>query len=250
MRAGDHMTNQQKMPSGAFNKEHAAEYDIRWKPLASITDTLHLFSRSALNTLPDDAHILCAGVGTGADILAFAETYPGWRFTGFDPSEAMLDVCKKRMDDAGLAGRYTLHQGYIEDLPPSEPFDGAVSFLVSHFITEEKERSGFYRAIADRLKPGALYLNADLAADFNDASFDDLMKIWLSTIAIAGMGTEGQANYRKMFGRDVAAHTPQQVEAMIAASGFTKPVRFYQAALICAWLAHKPKPNRRFWRQP
>lgn len=245
------MTNQQDMPSGAFKKEHAANYDDRWKPLAAITDALHLFSRSALTSLPDDAHILCAGVGTGADILAFAEAYPGWQFTGFDPSEDMLDVCRDRMDEAGLAGRYTLHQGYIDDLPPTAPFDGAVSFLVSHFITHAKKRAEFFRAIADRLSPGALYLTADLAADFNDPTFDDLMDIWLGTIAMAGMNAEGQANYRKMFRKEFAAHTPVEVEKMIEASGFNRPVQFYQGGLIRAWAAQKPEsePNRRFWRR-
>jgi tRNA (cmo5U34)-methyltransferase len=226
-------------PSGAFDKEHAEAYDARWKPLSALNGALHLLSRAALEDLPPDARILCAGVGTGAEILYLGGIFPGWRFVGFDPSDAMLDVCRARVEAAGLAGRFDLHHGFIDTLPESAPFDAATSFLVSHFLTDAAERGGFFRALAARLRPGGVLLNADLAPDKDDPSYPRLMKTWLATMAIAGMDEAGRERYEEMFSKAVAAQTPDEVEALIAANGFDAPVRFYQAAMIYAWVCRK-----------
>ena len=226
-------------PSVAFDKEHAAAYDARWKPVSALSEALHLLARGALKDLPADARILCAGVGTGAEVLYLGKVFPGWRFVGFDPSAAMLEVCRARLESAGLGARCDLHHGFAGTLPASEPFDAATSFLVSHFLTDSGERGAFFRTLAQRLRPGGVLVNADLAPDKRDPGYPDLMRIWLATMSLAGMDEDKQAQYKKMFGEMVAAHTPEQVEALIAANGFSHPARFYQAGMIYAWLCRK-----------
>ena len=223
----------------AFDKEHAANYDAQWKPLAALSGALHLLTRSVLGNLPPNARILCAGVGTVAELLYLADAFPEWRFVGFDPAEAMLAVCRNRVEAAGVAARCELHHGYIETLPESEPFDAATSFLVSHFLTDTAERNAYFTAIADRLSSGALFANADLVPDFDDHGHEDLMQVWLGVMALAGSDAQRQEKYKEMFGKAVAAHTPQEVEQMIKAGGFTKPVRYYQAAMIQAWFCRR-----------
>ncbi|PQA88213.1 class I SAM-dependent methyltransferase [Hyphococcus luteus] len=226
-------------PSQPFNKDHAEAYDARWKPLSPLSEAMHLLSRGALDGLADNARILCAGVGTGAEILYLGKIYPGWRFTGFDPSEAMLGVCRANLDAAGLSDRCELHHGVVDTLPQSAPFDAATSFLVSHFLTDTDERGAFFHAVAQRLRPGGVFVNADLAPDRSDSSYPALMDIWLNTLALADMDEAGRDRYEEMFGKAVAAHTPEEVEALIAANGFDRPVRYYQAAMIYVWAARK-----------
>lgn len=228
-------------PEDAFNKEHAELYDARWKPLAAIGEALHLLARGALKDLPEDARILCAGVGTGAELLYLAKVFPGWRFVGFDPSAPMLDVCRARLKEAGFSDRCTLHHGYGDSLPPGDPFDAATSFLVSHFLIDAQARGAFFQTLAKRLRPGGLLLNADLAPDKADPSYPVLMGVWLETIALAGMDEAGRERYEKMFGVEVAAHAPASVETLIAENGFETPVRFYQAAMIYAWICRRRK---------
>lgn len=69
-----------------------ASYDARWAPLAPLRDCLHLQIGLILRHLPDNARILCVGVGTGAEIIALARQFPGWRFLASDPSEP---ICGK-----------------------------------------------------------------------------------------------------------------------------------------------------------
>ena len=219
------------MTEAAFNKAHAAGYDDQWKALASIANALYLLMRGAFETLPEKARILCAGAGTGAEILYLAQTFPGWRFVGFDPSEAMLDVCRERLEAAGIADRCELHVGYVHELPESEPFDAATSILVSHFITDAKERAAYFQALSERIKPGGLFINADLAPDKTNPGFACLLDIWLGTIAVTGMTAEKREQYKTMFGETVAAHTPDEVETMLSENGFPAPVHFYQAMI-------------------
>ena len=44
---------------------------------------------------PSDAQILVLRAGTGLEIKAFVEAYPGCRFDGVDLSAAMLDVARE-----------------------------------------------------------------------------------------------------------------------------------------------------------
>ena len=103
--------------------------------------------------LPAAANLLVIGAGTGAELARLAALNPRWRFVAVDPSEAMLDQARRRLD---AAARVTWFAGTADDLPPSDDrFDDAVSLLVSHFLPVTGEKERFFAAIAAWLKPGA-----------------------------------------------------------------------------------------------
>lgn len=219
-----------------FDEEHAAIYDSQFGNMAPMRDGLNLTATLALAPLPADAHILCAGAGTGAEVLTLAAAHPGWRFCLADPATAMLAVARQKLDAAGYLGRCTFHDGYLETLEQGARYDGATSLLVSHFLTDTGEREAYFREIATRLKPGALFVNADLASDLDDAGFESLMNIWIRGMQASEMAAGQKTQYRENFGNAFAAHTPQAVEAMMKAAGFGDPVQIYQGMLIRSWV--------------
>lgn len=89
----------------------AATYDQQWSKLVALRDCLHLLLGSVFATLPPAARILCVGAGTGAEIPALAERYPGWFFTAVEPSPAMLSACRERAEAQGYAQRLPLSRG-------------------------------------------------------------------------------------------------------------------------------------------
>lgn len=224
------------VPTGAksfFNEEAAALYDERFARLAPLRDAMQLATRMVFSELPEQAHILCVGAGTGAEALMLGDAYPGWRFTLVEPAGAMLAVARKKCEAAGLTSRCTFHEGFLESLPPGPEFDGATAILVSQFLTDPPQRQEFFRGIAQRLSPGGLFVSADLSGD--SANKDKVLQIWLKLMEHNGANAEQVAGYLEAYNRDFACSDTDQVEALITGAGFEPPVRFLQAVLIQAW---------------
>lgn len=220
-----------------FDEEHAASYDDRFAKLAPFRDALHLATRIALTELPAEAHILCVGAGTGAEVLDLARAFPRWRFTALDTSTPMLSRCRVRVNDAGLRDRVRFHEGDIHGLPADAgPFHGATAILVSQFLVEPDRRRCFFRSIAERLPAKAPLVFADLAADELDG---ELMQLWKGVWRFAGAPEENIEGMAKSFGRMVSVVAPQEVERLVVSGGFDAPTRIFQTVFIHGWLARR-----------
>lgn len=220
-----------------FNQEMAEAYDRRNAGLRPISDSLHFLMGLALKDLPDDARVLCVGVGTGAEILALARVYPGWTFVGVDPSGEMLGVARHRLSEAGVLDRCALIEGYVGDVAETG-FDAVVSLLVAHFI-QRADRPGFYRAIHDRLKPGGRFLSAEISADLDAATFPAMLEDWKQVQTLMGATPDSLARLADMMRDVLGVLPPEETEALWRDAGFGLPVNFFQAFMIRGWHARK-----------
>jgi tRNA (cmo5U34)-methyltransferase len=217
-----------------FDAARAARYQERWARLAPLNRAIHLIAVAALAELPEGSWVLCVGAGTGAELGALAGQHPSWRFTAVDPSGPMLEICRARMAEQGVADRCTFHEGTLESLPEAEPFDAATSLLVSHFLVDRAQRVSFFRQIRERLKPGAPLLTADLSAPGVGGPLADA---WTSLLVYAGLEAEEIAAYLDRLGKQVALLPSREVEDIVTEGGFEQVTRVYQAVWMCAWLA-------------
>lgn len=224
------------VPASFADKENAAAYDDRFAKMAPMRDALHLVAGAVLADLPENAHILCVGAGTGAELLAFARRFPQWRFTAVDPAAAMLEICEKKAVEAGIRDRCEFHAGYLDSLP-REGFHAATSIPVSQFILDWDARRGFFEEIAGRLLPGGLLVSADLSADLASEEYQTELEVWLNIFRYTGMAPEIVGRLREAYGRDVAVSRREDIQALIASAGFEQPVHFLQTSLIHAWFA-------------
>jgi tRNA (cmo5U34)-methyltransferase len=231
-------------PQAFFDQKVAAGYDQQWSKLAPLRETLNLLMGAVLADVRDDARILCVGVGTGSELVALAQRFPGWRFTGVEPSTPMLEVCLRKVEDSGVSSRCEFHGGYLDTLPQSEPFDAATSLLVSQFLLERESRIGFFREIAGRLRPGGYLVSSDLAADTDAPSYQALLQVWFRLMSGANVSSENLERMRAAYGRDLALLPPNEVAKVIAAGGFDTPILLLQTGLIHTWVARRPAaPN-------
>lgn len=222
-----------------FDRKCASGYDRQWSRLAPLREALHLLIGAVLADLGAEARVLCVGAGTGPELIFLAERSPGWRFVAVEPSAPMLEVCRRKAEERGIADRCEFHEGYLESLPPGEAFDAATSLLVSQFILGRAARSAFFREIADRLRPGGYLVNADLASDARPAAYRVLLDAWFRLMRAGDLTAEAVETMRAAYDRDVALLPPDEVGAIIAAGGFDAPVQFLQTGLIHAWLARR-----------
>ncbi|MBI1197463.1 MAG: methyltransferase domain-containing protein [Phenylobacterium sp.] len=220
-----------------FTQEVADGYDRRNSALAPVSDCLHFLVRLVLADLPDDARVLCVGVGTGAEILSLATAYPGWSFVGVDPSEEMLAIARRRLTQAGVMHRCELLHGYAADAPPNG-FDAAVALLVAHFIKRD-DRQAFYCAIHDRLKPGGVLVSAEISGDPDAPDFPAMLEDWKRIQSLMGATPDSLANLDRMMRDVLSVLAPGETEALWEACGFPRPIPFFQAFMIRGWHAAK-----------
>lgn len=221
-----------------FNSEFSRQYDTCNARLREINDNLHLLISLLLNDLPDDARILCVGVGTGSEIFRLAGPHPGWRFTGIDPSPDMLEVCADKLQMAGISERCSLMEGYLDDVPADAPYDAILCLLVTHFILDG-ERGGIYRQMAARLKEKGRVIIAEIAGDMSADNFDDQLAGWTAMHAAASQTARAPNVIKAQLKERLLLLPPERTEAIIANAGFSTPQRFFQSLLIHAWMARK-----------
>ena len=142
-----------------FGADRAPHYDAQASISLAGIHAAYELGVSALTAQldgQDAASLLFVGLGTGAELLPYTRfDVPGWRFTGVEPSDAMLAVARKRLEAEGLLSRTHLHVGELHTLPPGPPFDAAQMMGVLHHVEGEEARLSLLREVTRRLKPGA-----------------------------------------------------------------------------------------------
>lgn len=221
-----------------FDQKAASSYDKKATLWASGREALFSFMRLILSELPADAQILCVGAGTGTEMIALAQAFPQWQFTAVEPASAMLEVCQRKAEESGITSRCTFHEGYLDSLPASEPFDAATCLLVSQFLKQAEARSRFFGQIAQRLRPGGLLISSDLVLGMSPPVYQSLIEVWLRMQGL-GWSEEDIEKMRAVWSLHIAALTPPEVEAIIAAGGFDTPVLFFQTLFIHAWFSKR-----------
>lgn len=225
----------------AFSKGHAATYDDQWKKLAPIMNGMHFLMRILLKNLPEEAHILCVGAGTGAEIMAMAEAFPRWKFTAVEPAGAMLNEFRFKAEQAGITSRCTFHEGFLNTLPETQKFDAATAILVSQFMFLKDNRINFFEEIYQRLKPGAFFISADLATPDNEDLYENLKDFWARALMYADFSEEKARAATSGWKVSVSVIRPAEISELISAAGFQKPTIFYQSLFIHAWYSIVPE---------
>ncbi len=229
--------NQEELKS-VFDKQ-ASGYEEQQKKLAPVHNGLYFQLEWILSELPEDARILCVGLGAGAELSYLASRFPGWRFTAVEPSGAMLEVCRQRAQQEGFFSRCTFHEGYLESLPDIGLHDAATCFMVSQFILDKEARSAFFRSIAGRLRQNGILVSADLSSSVGTAEYEALLKNWVTMLHAANVPADAIARTHSAWAKDVAILPPEDVKAIIKRGGFNNPVQFYQAGFVHAWFSRR-----------
>lgn len=232
------MTKNPSTPVDFFTPELAERYDERNSKLSAISDNLHFLIRLTLERLPARSKILSVGAGTGADILSLAKAYPEWTFVAVEPSLSMLNVAKKRIQEAGFADRCEFVHGYSNDLPTTSKYDAALAVFVAHFIKRE-DRIDFYKSLVTRLLPGGILINTELSFDLESPEFPSMLKNWESIQKLMGGTPESLASLPQQLREILTVLPPNETEELIRRSGIDLPTRFFQSFIINGWYGIK-----------
>lgn len=223
---------------GIFDQQ-AAGYDQQAKRREPIERALQFLLAAVFADLPSDAHLLCVGSGTGAEAIALAQRFPGFRSTLVEPSAGMVAVCRQNLMDAGMDDRCTLVHGYLDSVPPEPAFDAATCFLVSQFLVDPSTRQTFFQHIAQRLKPNGLLASSDLLFDTHSALYERSLALWHRITTQTEPTPEQIERLKNAYSSDVAVVPMRELSTLVRAGGFDEPLPFFQAGLVRAWTARR-----------
>jgi len=222
----------QDQPSPFMDPAAIANYPIDTPRKVPGLADLHRMATLLLGEqAPAASHFLVVGAGGGLELVSLAAARPDWRFTGVDPSPAMLDLAREAV--APFAARVQLVNGIV-DQAPAGPFDGATCLLVLHFL-ERGERLRTLREIRRRLRPGARLVVAHHAPPEGHA------ECWMARSVAFGAGATANSASTAAAGRLMTERlpllTPQEEEELLRASGFVEVELFYAALSFRGWVA-------------
>ena len=183
----------------------------------------------------DDADVLVIGAGGGLELKALADTQPGWRFCGIDPSAEMLGLARRTL--GSLASRVELHEGYVDGAPVG-PFDAATCLLTLHFIPEDERR----RTLAEvhrRLRPGAPLVVAHHSFPRGDAEKAKWLARYAAFAVASGVPAVNAERAIVAIGERLPVLSPEQDEALLRDAGFADVALFHAGFTFRGWVAYK-----------
>tara|TARA_A100001391_G_scaffold65878_6_gene41558 strand:+ start:30048 stop:30728 length:681 start_codon:yes stop_codon:yes gene_type:complete len=180
---------------------------------------------------PGAAHILVVGAGGGLELRAMAQARPDWRFTGVDPSPAMLDIARQTI--TSYADRIELVAGTVDQVP-IDPFDGATCLLTLHFL-DKAQRLHTLTEIRRRLKAGSKVVIAHHAAP--DANPERWLARSVAFADRAKSSLASAASSAKPMAERLPLLSPAEEETLLREAGFVEPALFYAAFSFRGWVA-------------
>lgn len=217
-----------------FTDEEAKEYDSRITRLVPGYELLHTTTAAQLKaTLPDNAHILVVGSGTGKDIAELAALNPTWQFTAQDISTDMLNIGQKRFADLGISDRVTIHVGDITQLTTT--FDAALCLLVLHFLADNGDKKSLLRAVTKQLKSSAHLYLADLmrpeTSFERDAQFTLCQQLGLTDIGVERM--------KHNFEHEFYPLDRLRLSELLDNAGYSTPKLYFKALSFSGYVIQK-----------
>jgi tRNA (cmo5U34)-methyltransferase len=224
-----------------FDQDRATQYDLDIRKAIPGYESLHGMAQSLLQTsLSESAKLLIVGSGTGMELVNYSQLNPGWSLTGIEPSPEMMAIAKLELINQELQERVNLHTGYVNSLPETELMDAATLMLVMHFLPDDGAKLQLLQDIAQRLKPGAKFILADLYGDQGVSYFNQFIQAW-QALYFSQLDEETRAkaetNFPASIKNSIYFVPEARIIELLQMAGFNQVSKFYQAFLFGGWIA-------------
>ncbi|WP_053782067.1 class I SAM-dependent methyltransferase [Paenibacillus xylanivorans] len=187
----------------------------------------------------NEAKILIVGAGGGKEMALLGTRHVGWTFTGVDPSQRMLQLAERRVQEAGINARVQLKSMTVEALPEEGVYDGATSMLMLHFIQGMESKRRFLSNLATRLKPGAPLIIAAVNADLRSPVYSTMMQAWQDHMLSNSVQPEEWERFAASLGRESDPISSELMIELLAECGFSHITRYFGAFWVEGYYAKR-----------
>jgi tRNA (cmo5U34)-methyltransferase len=221
-----------------YDEEWATNYERLADAGIAGREGLYRLCRAFLMRLPENAHILVVGCGTGEDLVPLATAMPSASFTALEPAEPMFRFCSKRVASNGLSERVELKMCSLNQLETGAQFDAATAIFVSQDISPDPAVQVFFNQISALLKPGGLLYSADLyIADGQDRNA--MLRLWRRQAIMSGTAESLVDKLLDKFNQEQLPRDEKMIDLYLKEAGFTNILKPFSSLIYGAWGAEK-----------
>ena len=220
-----------------FDSSYGSTYEATVRrAIPAHEHTMRMAAALLAARLPEKAEILVVGAGGGMELCELGAVRPGWRLTGVDPSALMIEMARDRVNRHGLAGRVTLVQDTAESLPQTAHFDAATCMMVMHMLPDNGAKAALLAPIAERLKPGALFVLTDA---FGEELPEPYVPAWRWFQRGMGRKDEEITALELQVRAGVHFVPESRIAALLGEAGFAPPVQYCHAFWFGGWITER-----------
>ncbi len=122
-----------------------------------------------------ELNIIDLGCGTGTISKIIKDKFPNARIICLDLAKNMIEMAKLKLAEYPDVRYQT---GDFRSYEFDDSYDAIVSSLALHHLVTDKEKIQFYKKIYHHLKPGGIFLNADVILGSSDHLQTVYMEKW------------------------------------------------------------------------
>lgn len=155
-------------------------------------------------------HALDVGCGTGATAVRLAQL--GFQVTGLDSSQAMLDLARRAVEEAGVANRVTLQHGDVSQLTDLFPAASLDVILCHNLLEYVDDPVVVLRGAARALRDSSAILSIVVR---NQAGEVVKAAIQSGDLAAADANLNADWGFESLYGGKVRLFTSQRLQEML-----------------------------------
>ena len=228
------------MPSLDFDGEYGRTYRKSIQDSIPGHDVLHEIARAAIKATASDAQqVLVVGPGPGDELPHLLNACADAELTVLEPSELMLEQCRKTLSDHHGRSRYrllpcTLNAALDGELKGAR-FDLVVCHNVLHLLPHDEQNAMLRELTQCTADGGVLLLSAYSEAEDGESQREVFNVAW-QRLVDRGVPEDRLEKIRDSRNKVVFSLDASRVAAVLEQAGWRAPLQLYQGLFIRLWL--------------
>ena len=228
------------MPSLDFDGEYGRTYRKSIQDSIPGHDVLHEIARAAIKATASDAQqVLVVGPGPGDELPNLLNACADAELTVLEPSELMLEQCRKTLSDHPGSSRCrllpcTLNAALEGELNGAR-FDLVVCHNVLHLLPRDEQNAMLRELTQCTADGGVLLLSAYSEAEEGESQREVFNVAW-QRLVDRGVPEDRLEKIRDSRNKVVFSLDASRVAAVLEQASWRAPLQLYQGLFIRLWL--------------
>jgi len=228
------------MPSLDFDGEYGRTYRKSIQDSIPGHDVLHEIARAAIQATASEAQrVLVVGPGPGDELPALLNACADAAVTVLEPSELMLEQCRRTLADHPGSSRCRLLPSTLDEALKGElsgtRFDLVVCHSVIHLLRSD-EQAAMLRELTQCTADGGVLLLSSYCETDNSEDQHEVFKVAWQRLADRDVPADKIEAMKGSRNSVVFSLDPSRLAAGLKQAGWRPPVQLYQGLFIRLWL--------------